>query len=401
MPEVDHSSLLERHQRLIEISRQLAATHDLNTLLNRIVQAAADLCHAEAASILLYDEINHQLFFEAATNLEAPMMQGLIVPVDTSIAGWVITRRQPVMLEDAQHDPRHFGELGSLTGIQTTTLLAVPMIAKGQAMGVLETINKITGQFTLEDQDVLVVLAAQAAVAIENARLAQQADLIAELVHEVSTPLGSLNAVAYLLLRPEINTEQRQKYVQTILMETTRLAELTSAFLDLARLESGRGRFRIESVELKQLLEECAEVMRGKAAEKEQELNVRIDPNIPTLNADRGKLKQVVINLLSNAIKYTPPHGQITLKGIGKPGEATLHVIDTGSGIPAADLPHIFEKFYRVPGSNQAARGVGLGLSICRRIVEAHGGKIEVSSQLGSGTHFTVRLPLLTQRRLQ
>lgn len=394
MIETQHTTLLERYQRLIEISSDLASTLDLNALLNRIVHAAADVCAAEAASILLYDETNRQLYFQAATNLETPLMQGLSVPVEGSIAGWIVANRLPVRIANAREDPRHFSHIAKPTGVETTSLLGTPLMTKNKVVGVLEAINKLSGEFTADDQEVLAALGAQAAVAIENARLFQQSDLISELVHELRTPLASLNAAAHLLLRPEIPDEQRGKMAETIHRETNRLAEMTSIFLDLARLESGRTQFRVDCLDLINLLEDCACVVREKASEKEQSLALELPLKLPAVKADPDKLKQVVLNLLSNAIKYTPAGGEIVLAAESQPDEVAISVRDSGIGIPAAYLPHIFEKFYRVPGSEAAARGTGLGLSICKRIITAHGGRIEVQSQAGQGATFTVYLPL-------
>src|SRR3989337_3964529 len=108
-------TLVERYQRLLEISRDLASTLDLNVLLNRISQAAADLSNAEAASILLYDESKGQLYFQCATNLDEPLISGLVVPVEGSIAGWIVTHRQPIIIHEAQKDPRHFGNIAKIT----------------------------------------------------------------------------------------------------------------------------------------------------------------------------------------------------------------------------------------------------------------------------------------------
>lgn len=394
MAELKQSSLLERYQRLIEIAGDLASTLDLNTLLNRIVHVAADLCHAEAASILLYDETNHQLYFQAASNLDEPMMQGLLVPVDASIAGWILTERQPVIIPDTRKDPRHFGNIAKPTGVETTSLLGVPLITKDKVIGVLEAINKRTGQFSDEDLEVLAALGAQAAVAIENARLFQQSDLIAEMVHELRTPLSSLNTAAHLLLRPEINDEQRKKMVETLFRETSRLSDMATAFLDLARLESGRVQFQISDVEPKQMLDDCMVVMRSKAEEKNQTMQEDFPEELPLIRADIDKIKQVILNLLSNAIKYTPSHGKITVSAEVSQEDLIIRIMDNGPGIPPENVSRVFEKFYRVPGTEHAAQGTGLGLSICKRIIEAHKGRIEFNSELGVGTTFSIFIPL-------
>ena len=256
MIESNQESLLGRYRRLAEISRNLASTVDLNILLNRITEAAAHVCASEAASILLYDEKEGQLYFESATNLEEPLMRGLIVPVEGSIAGWIVTNQQPIIIHDTQNDPRHFAQIGKATNVTTTSLLGVPLIAKDKVIGALEAINKREGQFSQDDQEILMDLGAQAAVAIENARLFQQSDLIAEMVHELRTPLASLRTASHILLHKDINRDQLDKVVGIIDTETTRLIEMTTSFLDLARLESGRIPYTADLFDPNQLLVE-------------------------------------------------------------------------------------------------------------------------------------------------
>lgn len=394
MTDSTHTPLLERYQRLLEISRDLASTLELDSLLNRIVQAAADLSNAEAASILLYDQTNEQLYFQAASNLDTPMMRGLIVPVEASIAGWIVMQRQPVIIADTSKDPRHFARVGQTTNIQTNSLIGVPLITKNKVIGVLEAINKQRGRFTQEDLELMIALGAQAAVAIENTRLFLQSDLISEMVHELRTPLASLNAAVYLLQRPEVGEEQRGRITVMMNNEINRLSEMSRTFLDLARLESGRMPFQIQPVSLSLIFEDCVTLVQGKMQEKDQALVQEIPPNLPILMGDADKIKQVVLNLLTNAHKYTPAQGQITLSAGVDKQQVWFRVSDTGPGIPAEYLPRLFEKFYRVPGSEKSAVGTGLGLSICKRIIETHRGRIEVQSQVGQGTDFTVFLPL-------
>jgi signal transduction histidine kinase len=387
--------LLERYQRLLELSRDLTSTLDLPTLLDHVVNAASDLCQAEAASILLYDEGNQELYFEAASNLESPEMKGLVVPVDTSIAGWILTEQKSAIINDVRDDPRHFNQIGIATEIQTISLLGVPLITKNKVVGVLEAINKLSGQFTSEDQELLMALGAHAAIAIENARLFQQSDLISEFVHELRTPLTSINAATHLLARPELSTEQSHAIFQTLQREINRLSEMTTTFLDLARLESGRAQIVLKPVNIIKLLNECADIIQGELKEKRLILNLDINKETPTIEADQEKLKQVILNLLSNAIKYTPSGGKITLALSTNHGEVIIIIRDNGIGIPPDSLPHIFDKFYRVPGSDLASKGTGLGLSISQRVVEAHQGHLEVESQVGVGSIFSVYLPLL------
>lgn len=394
MVEKNHIPLLERYQRLLELSRDLNSTLDLPALLNHIVKAASDLCQAEAASILLYDEGHQELYFEAASNLESPEMKGLVVPVDSSIAGWIITEQRSVIINDVRNDPRHFNQIGIATDIQTISLLGVPLKTKDKVVGVLEAINKLSGEFTTEDQELLLALGAHAAIAIENARLFQQSDLISEFVHEIRTPLTSVNAAAHLLARSDLSNDQRTTIFQTMEREMHRLSEMTTTFLDLARMESGRTQLVLELIKLNQLLEECTEIIHGEIQEKNQIFTLDINRGIPPIEADREKLKQVILNLFHNAVKYTPPGGKIDVNVSANDHEEIIKIADTGIGIPTDSLPFIFDKFYRVTNADLESKGTGLGLAISQRIIEAHQGRIEVESELGIGSTFTIFLPL-------
>ncbi|UCD43162.1 MAG: GAF domain-containing sensor histidine kinase [Chloroflexota bacterium] len=394
MTDKAQASLLERYRRLAEISRNLASTVDLNILLDRITEAAAHVSGSEAASILLYDENQGQLYFESATNLDEPLMRGLIVPVEGSIAGWIVTNGKPVIIDDTQSDPRHFSQVGEATNVTTNSLLGVPLIAKDKVIGALEAINKINGAFTQDDQEILMDLGAQAAVAIENARLFQQSDLIAEMVHELRTPLASLRTASHLLLRKDVSQDQLAKVVNIIDNETTRLINMTTSFLDLARLESGRIPFNSELFDPTGLLQECIGMMKNKAAEKNLRLNLYIPNELPKIKADQDKIKQVVLNLISNAVNYNKPSGTITVSGHRQQNELVISVNDTGPGIRQADMVHLFDKFYRSQATEASVQGTGLGLAICKKIVEAHDGYIDVQSEIGIGTTFSVHLPI-------
>ena len=384
---------LDSYRRLIDISRDLASTLDLDILLSRIVHAAAEISGAEAASILLYDDASRQLYFQVSTNMDESTRRGITVPLDGSIAGWIVTNRKPVRINNPHEDPRFFSEIEESTGFSNKSMLGVPLITKDKVVGALEVLNKNHGDFTTQDESLLLVLGAQAAVAIENARLFQQSDLISEFVHELRTPLSSLSTATYLLLRPEISQEQREQIVTNIHNETLRLSTMTSSFLDLARLESGRVQFRKTRFNLGDLMHESRDVMQGKADETHIQIKVEGADNLPLLDADRDKIKQVLLNLLSNAIKYNRASGTVILRADSNDNEIFVAVQDTGLGIPEDALPHLFEKFYRVREHEGVASGTGLGLSICKQIVQGHNGVLEVKSRLSVGTVFVLRLP--------
>jgi two-component system phosphate regulon sensor histidine kinase PhoR len=161
----------------------------------------------------------------------------------------------------------------------------------------------------------------------------------------------------------------------------------------LARLESGRVQFRKTSFNLADLLYECKDVMASKAEDEKIQVQVETAEGSPVLEADRDKIKQVILNLVSNAIKYNRPNGTVVLRAETSDSEMVITVKDTGMGIPEEALPHLFTKFYRVREHESRSSGTGLGLSICKQIINGHGGRIEVKSRVGVGTAFTVYIP--------
>lgn len=377
----------------MEITQSLASTLDHGKLLRKIVDAARELTDSEAGSIMLLDPASGELRFEATTNLHARQMDGVAVPIHNSVAGWVVTNNKPLVVPNTALDPRWNPTVDGRTAFATRSILAVPLSARSQTLGALEALNKRTGTFNDDDLTMLQWLAAQAAVAIVNARLFQQSDLVAEMVHELRTPLTALTATSHLLLRPELNEAQRHEMVLTIQRETGRLAQLTTDFLDMARLESGRVRFVYSQFALAELLAECLQIVGPQAAERQITTALEVMPDLPPLECDRDKLKQVILNLLTNAVKYNRVGGAVVLRAEPAGHLFRIYVDDTGPGIPREAQGRLFDRFYRAPGTEEAVPGTGLGLTIAKRIVEALGGEMGVQSTMGQGSTFYFFVP--------
>jgi signal transduction histidine kinase len=386
--------LLKRMERLMEVSRTLASTLELGKLLRKIIEAAKELTDSEAASIMLVDPSTGELRFEAATNMEEIML-GIVIPVEGSIAGWIVTHSEPVVVPDTGQDSRWSQKVDQQTSFVTRSILGVPLVTRDKSIGALEALNKRTGTFNQDDATTLQTLSAQAAIAIINARLFAQSDQIAEMVHELRTPLNSLSASTHLLLRPELPTERRSEIIKTMQRETLRLSQMTTDFLDLAKLESGRMRFTKENFDVRELTDECADVVRQQAAARGIAIQCHVAPAPQTLESDRGKIKQVILNLLTNAIKYNRENGGIIVSTyVTSDSYYSVSVADTGKGIPQEAMAHMFEKFYRVADTENTATGTGLGLPIARKIIEALGGEMGVKSTPGVGSTFYFTLPL-------
>lgn len=389
--------LVTHYERLIEISKQLNSTFDHMTLLRQIISAATELIDCEEASILLIEPSTGELHFVITSNQNPHTMQDIIVPMEGSIAGWIATHGEPRVIQDVANEPSHFQSVDEASGFQTQNLLGVPMKTHDKVIGVLEAVNKVNGsKFTETDINTLTILASQAAIAIENARLFRQSDFIAEMVHELRTPLMALRASTSLLLRSDLPGERREEIVSTMQNETHRLMRLTSEFLDLAQMESGRAKLDIEPFDLLPLFKESIDIVQPQASEKQVSFHIK-EADF-AIDGDRGKLKQVLLNLLTNAIKYNRVGGSVTLSATSVYGHerpmAQISVADTGEGISQEDQKQMFQKFFRVKGSAARESGTGLGLVISKHIVEAHGGSIWLESEEGTGTTFFFVVPV-------
>jgi signal transduction histidine kinase len=385
---------LANYQRLLTVSRILTSTLNLYELLDLIVRAAQDLTHTEATSILLIDAKTGDLFFEAASGNKSDEVRREVVPPD-SIAGWVVRNGQAQIIADVSQDNRFSKKTDEDTGFRTRSMLAVPLKVKDRVIGVVEAVNRIGAEpFTEEDIEMLTVLSAQAAVAIENSRLFQQNDFVSEMVHELRTPLTSIIAYSELMLRQDIPLEQAKVFVDTIFQEANRLSRMTNDFLDFSRLQSGRARFAMNAFDLATLTQEVIALLKPQANERGLSLQLSLSAGGGPINVmgDRDRLRQVLVNLTSNAIKYNRPDGSITITLEPQADQIKISVSDTGKGIPEKDLPHLFEKFFRVPDSEGYARGTGLGLSIVKQIIDAHDSDIQVESAPGVGTTFSFTL---------
>jgi len=396
-----YETTLSRYELLLEISRQLNSTLQLDLLLAHITNSAAKLINAEAASILLMDSNTGVLRFEAALDPRGVSYDSFEVPLEGSIAGWVVMNKQPLVIEDVTTDPRFFSQVDEASEFRTRNLMAVPMLTRDRVLGCLEALNKRDGAtFTDDDVTTLSTLAAQAAVAIQNARLFEQSDLISEMVHELRTPLAAIKATTYILGRSEIGEDRRRDLLNTIAGETDRLTRMTTEFLDLARMESGRSRLRTSPIDIGPILTSSLQTVQHQANERNLNLDLKLSPmKLPEVLGDGEKIRQVVLNLLTNAIKYNREGGSVTISATHQEETSRIEITveDTGMGIAEVDLSHMFEKFYRVPDLEGYTSGTGLGLAIAKQIVEGHGGKIWVESKRGVGTRFTFYIPVPKQ----
>jgi two-component system phosphate regulon sensor histidine kinase PhoR len=226
-------------------------------------------------------------------------------------------------------------------------------------------------------------------------------DFVANVSHEFKTPLTAIQGFAETLLAGAIDDPQnRIRFLEIILEHSRRLARLTDDLLKLSKMDADRLELEIRRLSVSQFVESCIETTQRPAAEKDLRISVNLPQSLPDIAADRRRLAEVLQNLLDNAMQYTPAGGQIMVSASADTAEVTFTVSDTGIGIPQADQPRIFERFYRVDvARSREVGGTGLGLSISKHLVEVHGGRIWVESEVGRGSQFHFTVPIFDPER--
>ncbi|HYL61070.1 MAG TPA: ATP-binding protein [Candidatus Methylomirabilis sp.] len=226
-------------------------------------------------------------------------------------------------------------------------------------------------------------------------------DFVANVSHELRTPLTAIQGFAETLLAGAMDDPQnRTRFLEIILEHSRRLARLTEDLLMLSKMDAERLELEFRRINVSQLIESCMETSQHRAAEKDLHISVNVPKQLPDVAGDRRRLAEVLQNLLDNAIQYTLPGGQIMLSAETADSEVIVTVSDTGIGIPQADQPRIFERFYRVDvARSREAGGTGLGLSIAKHLVEVHGGRIWVESEVGQGSQFHFSVPVFRRER--
>lgn len=400
----------QRLERLLEISQRLNSTLELAPLLQMIVEVAVELTDSEASSILLYDPASGELRFEAAPGIPRGDLTKLSVPLESSVAGWIFTHGKPMVVQDAARDARVFRKVDRALNFQTRSLLGLPLLIKQEAIGVIEAVNKKgQGHYTEDDLAVLETLAAQAAIAIENARLLaklqdanaelmrldrMKSDFIAIASHELRTPLGLILGHATFL--KEVVPQAHQEQMEVIIRSSMRLKSIIEDLSTIAHKDEGQSRVRREPFSIVKLIIDLAARFQEAAQEKNIELGYDVPESDPLIvEADRDKIDVALGNLIRNALTFTDAGGQVGIKAEGDSGFVKVFVVDTGIGIPAGEIDRIFDRFYQVESHlTRRHGGMGLGLSIAKSMIEMHNGQIWVESREGTGSLFSFSLPV-------
>lgn len=406
---------LTKLNRMMEMSLVLNSTLQLEPLLRRIMDAAAEITEAESASILLIDEKTRELYFMAfdseSDSAHTRHLKRIPVPLKGSVAGTVVLENRPIAINDVTQHPQHYRQADAASGFQTQSLLGVPMSVRNNVMGVLEAVNKLGGNsWTEDDIHFMQILSAQAGIAINNAQLVTQLteayqelsqldkmknDFIAIASHELRTPLSVI--LGYASFLKEEAQGDASDHAAAVLTSALKMRQIIEDMTNLRFVKLGESELLKETISVAEIMLRALSDVRSMSEVQGHQLNFSPPPTEWQAHLDSAKIVMALTNLLNNAIKYSPKNGPIEFTFHRQPDEIWLVVQDHGIGLEASHFERIFEEFFQVEDHmTRRHNGMGLGLAIAKAIVVAHHGRIWVESPgLGQGCTFYISLPLL------
>jgi signal transduction histidine kinase len=405
----DEQRLLERQQFLAEVGAALQASLDYGPTIERIVKLAVDFV-GEGCAIDVLEEVGKlkRMRVVHADPSKAGVAEALqqILPERNHPLWRVLEKGQALLfrevtselLRSVANNEQHLALLESF-GIKSAIL--VPLVLRNRIIAVLTLVScRSVRRYDGEDVHVAEELARRASLALDNARLynvAQNAihardQVLGVVAHDLRNPLGTvLTAASVLRLHEDETGRWSRNVVDSIERAANRMSRMIQDLLDVTRIEAGTLAIEATRVSAGQAVSEVSETQRAVASVASLELQVELEPDLPAVWADPDRILQVFENLIGNAVKFTKPQGRIVVGAASRAKEVLFWVKDTGTGIGADQLPHVFDRFWQADAAGR--HGAGLGLPIVKGIVEAHGGQVWVESAPGVGSTFYFTLP--------
>jgi GAF domain-containing protein/anti-sigma regulatory factor (Ser/Thr protein kinase) len=400
-----------------EVGQAVSSTLDLQTVLSTIVGHAVQLSGTSGGVIYEYDEATEGFLLRASYRMEEALVEalrGAPIRLGEGATGRAAIIRAPVQVPDTLDEREYTGARlrPMLARLGYRSVLAVPLLREQRILGALTVWRKEPGNFSPEIVNLLQTFATESALAIQNARLFREiedksrqieaanrhkSEFLANMSHELRTPLNAIIGFSEVLgerMFGELN-EKQAEYTDDILSSGRHLLSLINEILDLSKVEAGRMELELSTFDLPTALENARTFVRERATKHGINLDVTVDERLGDFVGDERKIKQILLNLLSNAVKFTPEGGRIGINARQVDGAVEISVCDTGIGISPGDQATIFEEFRQVGGDYAHKKeGTGLGLTLAKKFVELHGGKIRVESELGKGSRFIFTLPI-------
>lgn len=398
----------QRSQRMLEVTTALAEAGSVDEVAKVILTKGVTALEARRAFVMRVDGQAMERLGSIGYSGEFQPRERLTINADGPVADAIRTRA-PIWLSTVDEFrvryPRTFERVGAVSEQQSH--LVAPLRYGNEVIGVLGMSFAEPTAFGADDRALTLLLAQAAAAALQRARSydaerekRREAELTARtreqvlgvVAHDLRNPLHLITATIEMLEEPGLTPERRRELLNVTVRAVTHMRRLVADLLDAVRIQSGRLTLDREVLSVGAIVDQAEEMHRPMAVERGISFEVRALDRDRRLGVDRARIQQVLGNLLGNALKFTAAGGSVVLEAAGGSDSVIFRVRDTGVGIPAERLPHVFDQFWQ--GAPADRRGVGLGLAIAKAIVEAHGGTIAVESIVGKGSVFTVRLPV-------
>ena len=400
-----------------EVSQAVNSTLDLETVLATIVAKAVQLSGTEAGAIYVFDEQAREFHLRATYGMDQELIDALThqrLGLDEPNVDLAFARSEPIQVADLRQDARSAANEIVLRAGYRARLMA-PLMRGDDIVGMLVVRRRAPGAFAPNTVELMKTFAAQSVLAIQNARLFREIEdkgrqlevaskhksqFLANMSHELRTPLNAILGYTELILDNIYGEapEKMRHVLERVQANGKHLLGLINDVLDLSKIEAGQLTLSLSDYSLAELVQGVYVAVEPLAAQKSLALRTKIAQGLPVGRGDERRLAQVLLNLVGNAIKFTET-GEVAIEASHADGAFNVAVRDSGPGIAAADQTKIFEEFQQVDNTSTRQKGgTGLGLAISRRIVEMHGGRILVDSELGKGSTFTITLPVNADR---
>ncbi len=402
-----------------EVSQAVNASLDLENVLTTIVAKAVQLSNTEAGAIYVFDEAERVFHLRATYGMDTAMIDALSeqrISLANRRISAAVQKREPVQIPDLRNEvPNPLNRV--LLGGGYRALLLAPLMRREEIIGMLVVRRKEPGAFPKATVDLLRTFASHSVLALQNARLFTEIDeksrqleiasrhksqFLANMSHELRTPLNAILGYAELIHDNIYGPvpDKMLRVLERIQANGQHLLGLINDILDLTKIEAGQLKLALVDYSLDDVIHGVVHSVEPLALEKNLKLVAEIPAGLPVGHADERRIAQVLLNLVGNAIKFTETGG-VTIRAAAEGGSFLVSVHDTGPGISAADQRKVFDEFEQVDSSSTRSKGgAGLGLSIAKRIVAMHGGRIWVESTLGQGSTFSFSLPIIVERQV-